>query len=69
MTIYFAYLTYEAGSNPLFGFTTSTGINSITLTFVVISFISGILVWFIAKRINLSKGIDISLTFKEIPPE
>ncbi|MCH4815390.1 MAG: APC family permease [Saccharolobus sp.] len=69
MTIYFVYLTYEAATNPLFGFSTTSGVNIITLSFVLGSFISGIIIWSITKYMNSKKGIDLSLTFKEIPPE
>ncbi len=69
MTGYFLYLTYEAGTNPLFGFTTSSGVNYITLAFVLISFISGVIIWYVSKIINSRKGIDLSIVFKEIPPD
>ncbi|TRM73346.1 amino acid permease, partial [Sulfolobus sp. B5] len=69
MAGYFVYLTYEAGTNPLFGFTTSSGINYITLAFVLISFIAGVVIWYVSKTINARKGIDISIVFKEIPPD
>ncbi|WP_338603754.1 APC family permease [Sulfolobus tengchongensis] len=69
MSIYFCYLTYEAGTNPLFGFSTGSSINLITLSFVLGSFISGIVIWNLVKYLNTRKGIDLTLTFKEIPPE
>jgi hypothetical protein len=30
---------------------------------------SGFAIYYIAKLINLRKGVDVSLVFKEIPPE
>lgn len=68
--IYFAYLTYLAATNPLFGFMESNGtVNPITAAFVAGSFISGAIVYVISKSIHMKKGIDISTIFKEIPPE
>lgn len=68
--VYFAYLTYNAGVNPLFGFSTGDGINLITLGFVIASYLSGIIVYETSKYIHKKKdGIDISVNFKEIPPE
>lgn len=69
MTVYFVYLTYEAARNPLFGFSTTSGVNVTTLSFVLGSFIAGIVIWNITRYVNSKKGIDLSLTFKEIPPE
>ncbi|MCY0859565.1 MAG: amino acid permease [Sulfolobaceae archaeon] len=67
---YFAYLTYVAGTNPLFGFTDGTGVNPITLGFVVSAYLIGVVVYFASKYIHLRRdGIDISINFKEIPPE
>jgi amino acid transporter len=67
---YFAFLTYEAAANPLFGFMTSNGTpNPITLTFVIGVILVGVLVYIISKYRNSKKGIDISMVFKEIPPE
>ncbi|ABP95660.1 MULTISPECIES: APC family permease [Metallosphaera] len=68
--LYFAFLTYEAATNPLFGFTTSTGsVNLTTLIFVVGVLVVGFLVYLVSNYRNKKKGIDISLVFKEIPPE
>ncbi|QIW23974.1 APC family permease [Sulfolobus sp. S-194] len=67
---YFVYLTYEAVTNPVFSFAESNGMpNPITLGFVIGSFVVGALIYFVARRINLSKGIDLELLYKEIPPD
>ncbi|MCY0860331.1 MAG: amino acid permease [Sulfolobaceae archaeon] len=68
--IYFAYLTYLAATNPLFGFVTSNGtVNPVTALFVGVGFLGSALVYVVSKHIRMKKGIDLSLVFKEIPPE
>ncbi|MEM3225673.1 MAG: amino acid permease, partial [Saccharolobus sp.] len=67
---YFAYLTYVAATNPVFGFMQTNGFpNLITTIFVIGTLIVGVIVYVIAKTNNKKKGIDIDLAFKEIPPE
>lgn len=67
---YFVFLTYEAIVNPAFDFTYPNGQpDPITLAFVVGSFIVGAIIYAIAKYVNASKGLQIDLAFKEIPPE
>ncbi|QKQ99183.1 APC family permease [Metallosphaera tengchongensis] len=69
-SIYFAFLTYEAATNPLFGFTTgNNSVNFTTLLFVLGVIAVGVVVYLASKYNNKRKGIDISLVFKEIPPE
>ncbi|MEM3320407.1 MAG: amino acid permease, partial [Metallosphaera sp.] len=68
--IYFAFLTYEAATNPLFGFSTTSGqINITTLIFVIGVVLVGAVIYLVSKYHNKKRGIDISLVFKEIPPE
>ncbi len=67
--IYFGFLTYEAGVNPVFGFTSTVDGIPITEIFVGLVIITGIVVYLLSKYINSKKGIDISMSFKEIPPE
>jgi len=67
--IYFAFLTYEAGINPVFGFTSTVDGIPITEIFVGLVIVTGIVVYLLSKYINSKKGIDISMSFKEIPPE
>lgn len=69
-TGYFAYLDYQASTNPLFGFMESNGsINVITLIFAIILIIGGVLTYIIAYLRNKARGIDINMVYKEIPPE
>jgi len=64
-----AFLTYDAGTNPIFGFMTPTGINDMTATFVIVALALGITIYLLSRYYNHKKGIDLSITFKEIPPE
>lgn len=67
---YFLFLTYEAVTNPTFGFVNYNGIpNSITLAFVILSFVIGALIFLASKFYNKKRGVDIALAYKEIPPE
>ncbi len=66
---YLAYLAYEAATNPIFGFTTSSGVNMITLTFVVSAYTFAIVVYLASWYKHKKEGIDVSNAFKEIPPE
>ncbi len=67
---YFAFLTYEAVTNPTFSFVNTNGsVNPVTLTFVVLAFVIGAIIYLVAKFYNKRKGIDIEMAYKEIPPE
>jgi len=66
---YFAYLTYVSGTNPDFGFMTSTGVDFITLVFVLGTLIGSAIVYAVSYMHNKSKGVDLNLVYKEIPPE
>jgi FtsH-binding integral membrane protein len=67
---YFIFLTYEAVSNPTFEFLTSSGsVNPITLAFVIGTFVVGGIIYAVASYLNKKKGIDITLVYKEIPPD
>lgn len=67
---YFAYLTWVSGTNPDFGFLGSNGQpNPITLTFVIGTIVFSALVYLVSYIYNKKKGIDLSLIYKEIPPE
>jgi len=69
-SLYFAYLTYEAAVNPDFGFVTSNGsVNPITFWFVIGTLVFSALIYAAAHFYNRSKGIDLALLYKEIPPE
>jgi len=60
----FAYITYQFLAYPAIW-----GGNALAYGYVALSFIAGIIVYFVDKRRNLKKGINIDLAFKEIPPE
>lgn len=66
---YFAYLTYEAGVNPIFGFNSVVDNIPITKIFVFSVIIASVLVYILSWYFNKRKGIDINIAFKEIPPE
>jgi len=73
MAIVFAYITYQFLASPTIWGTgvTVDGIAGYYLAYayVVGSFLVGLLLYYGSKRYNGKKGIDISLAFKEIPPE
>jgi len=64
MALVFAYITYQFLAYP-----SIWGGNALAYGYVVASFIAGLILYEISKIRNAKKGIDISLTFKEIPPE
>jgi len=67
---YFAFLTYEAVTNPVFDFVTSSGtVDPYTLLFVIGCFVAGGVIYSVAWYLNKNKGIDLNLLYKEIPPE
>jgi amino acid transporter len=45
------------------------GANTLAYSYVVGSFVLGAVIYLVSKRVHASKGIDISLAYKEIPPE
>ena len=65
---YFAFLTYESVTNPVFDFVYSNGaVDPYTLLFVIGSFAIGGAIYAVAWFINKNKGIDLNLLYKEIP--
>ncbi|AWR96848.1 amino acid permease [Acidianus sulfidivorans JP7] len=67
---YFIFLIYEAVTNPVFSFSEPNGApNPITLGFVIGSFVVGAAIYLVARKINQSKGIDLEMLYKEIPPD
>ena len=62
--IVFAFISYQYLANRSF-----TGINWLTETFLVVTFVAGALIYLVSKWYNGKKGIDISLAYKELPPE
>ncbi|MFP3215416.1 MAG: amino acid permease [Candidatus Micrarchaeota archaeon] len=64
MALVFAYITYQFLAYP-----SIWGGNTLAYGYVVASFIAGLILYEISKIRNAKRGIDISLAFKEIPPE
>lgn len=61
---FLVYITYITWGNPVL-----LPINLPTILSLVFMYGSGFAIYYIAKLINLRKGIDVGLVFKEIPPE
>ncbi len=64
MAAVFGYITYQFLAYP-----SVWGGNYLAYGYVIVSFIAGVTLYYISKRSNAKKGIDITLAFKEIPPE
>ncbi|MGA2875371.1 MAG: APC family permease [Nitrososphaerales archaeon] len=60
----FGYLTYE-----FFAYYQVWGGNSLAYGYILSTFIAGALIYFVSKKRHLKRGIDISMAFKEIPPD
>ncbi|HZW57545.1 MAG TPA: APC family permease [Nitrososphaerales archaeon] len=60
----FAYLTYE-----FFAYPEVWGGNPLAYGYIAAIFMAGVVIYFISKRAHARRGIDISLAFKELPPE
>ncbi len=60
----FVYLTYEFFAYPLIW-----GGNKLAYGYIAVTFVAGIIIYLVSKKRQANKGIDLSLTFKEIPPE
>lgn len=73
MTIVFAYITYQFLASPTIWGTPYDvdGIPGYYLAYAYVagSFIAGLVLYYGSKWYNGKRGIDISLAFKEIPPE
>ena len=63
-TLVFLYLLYD-----FLAFPSVWGGNPFAYSYVVVSFLTGAILYGISKYYNGKKGIDISLAYKEIPPE
>jgi glutamate:GABA antiporter len=60
----FAFISYEFVIFP-----SIYGGNSLSYTFLLASFIGGLILYLAHKSYLKKQGIDLSLAFKEIPPE
>jgi amino acid transporter len=73
MAIVFAFITSQFLETPsIWG--TSTIVDGIkgyylAYIYVVVSFIAGAIIFLVSRSVHKSKGIDITLAYKEIPPE
>ena len=63
-TAVFAFVSYEFVIFP-----SIYGGNTLSYAFLVCSFVGGLIIYLIHKQILKKQGIDLSLAFKEIPPE
>lgn len=73
MTIVFGYITYQFFASPTIWGTAAVvnGIPGYYLAYAYVagSFIAGLLIYFGCKRYYAKRGIDVTLAYKEIPPE
>lgn len=64
MAAVYVFLTYEFLGSP-----NVWGGNTLAYVYIVVSFVAGLLIYGLSKAYYKKQGIDISLAFKEIPPE
>jgi glutamate:GABA antiporter len=73
MSLVFLFIIYQFFSNPTVWGTGATafGVPGYYLAYgyAAGSFIAGALIYLLSKRYHAAKGVDISLAYKEIPPE
>ncbi|MGA2664460.1 MAG: APC family permease [Nitrososphaerales archaeon] len=73
MAVVFAYITYQFLASPsVWG--TATVIDGIAgyyyaYGYVIASFVAGLILYFGCKRYYAKRGVDVTLAYKEIPPE
>lgn len=60
----FAWMAYEFIWYPIVW-----GMSSLAYYYIVATFVAGVVIYLISKSYYSRKGVDISLAFKEIPPE
>jgi len=60
----FSYVSYE-----FFVLPNVYGGNVLSYSFIAVSFVAGLVIYQLSKRHLKEKGIDLSLVYKEIPPE
>ncbi|HZW55990.1 MAG TPA: APC family permease [Nitrososphaerales archaeon] len=60
----FSYLTYE-----FFAYPSVWGGNPLAYGYIIATFVVGIVIYAASKTSHARKGIDISMAFREIPPE
>ena len=62
--VVFGFLSWEFLANQ-----SVWALNSLTYTFIIGSLVAGALIYFASHRYNKSRGIDITLAYKELPPD
>lgn len=60
----FSYLTYE-----FFAYYTVWGGNPLAYGYIVTTLVAGIIIYLVSRKRHANKGMNLSLAFKEIPPE
>jgi amino acid transporter len=62
--VVFGFITYQFLANPGF-----TGLNNVTYVYVAGTFLAGALIYQTSRWYHKKRGMDISLNYKELPPE
>jgi amino acid transporter len=62
--IVFGFIAYQYLTSPTFAF-----FNALNETYLIGTLIGGAVIYLVSHQYHKSKGIDISLNYKEIPPE
>lgn len=62
--VVFLFLTYEFLASP-----GVWGLNTLTYAYVGISFAAGAIIYLVSKSYHARRGINLSMAYKEIPPE
>jgi amino acid transporter len=60
----FTYITYQFLASP-----TIWGGTDLAYGYIVATFLFGLVAYFVSRSYHLKQGVDISLAFKEIPPD
>jgi len=63
-TIVFAFVSYEFAIYP-----SIYGGNTLSYVFLLASFVGGLIIYIVHKHYLKERGIDLSLAFKQLPPE
>lgn len=62
--IVFGFVAYQFLSNPGF-----TGLNNVTYVYVISTLVAGAIIYQLSRWYHKKRGMDISLNYKELPPE
>ncbi len=73
MAVVFAFIVYQFLTNPTIWGTSATALGmpgyDFAYIYVIVSFVLGIVIYLTSKSYHKSKGINIDLAYKEIPPD